>query len=650
MRFLILLLITIEPVGEKRIQFRGKVTIYADEYIYSSEEKIYFFRGDVTLKGENFEINAPLAIYDESEKKVFATGGFYLKTREEWIEGDEVEYDVQTENWRIISGKAEIKKGVYSLQAEEIKRKKEMNYEISCGSFTPCRCPDRIPSWSVEGKKMELKNDWFIIKEGSFSVKNVPLFYFPYLAVPVVRERKTGFLLPKMGYSERDGFQFYQPFFITMGEDKDLTIEGDILTNRGIGGKGVFRYAIPYEGYMEIKGSYFFEAEYEQFFLDVFHKNKQRFFLEGSSLLNWRKFSLSFDGKLPGDRKFMMDYGNYIQERYLPEIESRAYLSYRGDYTGSVIWGRYIENLSNPERDAEVMPGIRTTIYDFTIKKYLHLRWDAVFRNYIFESEGRFKREFGFFPEISLTPSIAEFLELEVSSTPFFRVSDEKNFGVNNGAYFAIAIEKRGRIFFHTLKPFLEISHTFPESLTIPYFTPYSRGGFIKSGIKNYIRILNMPTNAHIWIEKGEFSEAKMRYQILFYPVSFLSIKSDGQHSRGEDYIFSGFYVRDERGDSISAGYFGYRRKDVAQRIKSMSISPTIILHRLLSFNAKFVLNLQPDRKIHESTLVSSTYNLSYDNPCRCWGVRFTYYTDYKKYSRFLFSFYLTGIGEIKSF
>jgi lipopolysaccharide assembly outer membrane protein LptD (OstA) len=650
MKFLIFLLIAIEPVGEKRVQYTGKVTIYADEYIYSSEEKIYLFRGDVLLKGENFEIRAPLAIYDELEKKVFTTGGFSLKTKEEWIEGDEVEYDVETGNWRLINGKAVIKRGVYSLEAEEIKRKEEMNYEISCGSFTPCRCPDRIPSWSIEGNKMELKNDWFIIREGNFSVKNVPLFYFPYFAVPVVKERKTGFLLPKMGYSERDGFQYYQPFFITMGDDKDFTIEGDILTSRGIGGKGVFRYAIPYEGYMEIKGSYFFEAENQPgFFLDVLQKNKGRFFIEGNSLLNLKKFSLSFDGRLPGDRNYLKDYGNYIQERHLPEIESRVYLSYRGDHTGGAVWGRYIENLSNPERDAEVMPGIRMTLYDFTIKRYLHLRGDAVFRNYIFESEGGFKREFGFFPEISLTPEIAEFLEFEVYSTPFFSVSDGENYGVNNGAYFAIAIEKMGEFFSHTLKPFLEISHTFPDSATIPYFTPYYKGVFLKSGVKNYIRISDIPTNAHIWVEKGEFSEGKIRYRVLFYPFSFLTIKCDGEHSKSEDYIFSGFSIKDGRGDGISVGYFGYRRENVLKNIKSMSITPTILLHPLLSLNANIALNLNPDKEKNERYFISSTYNLSYDNPCRCWGIRLTYYTDYKGYSRFLFSFYLTGLGEIKS-
>jgi len=641
MKFWLLLLIAIQPAVEKKVRSRVKVTVYADEYIYSSQEKIYLFRGDVTLKGENFEIKAPVAIYDELEKRIFATGGFSIITREEWIEGDEVEYDVETGNWRIVNGKAVLKRGFYSLEAEEIKRKEEMNYEISCGSFTPCRCPDRIPSWSVEGNKMELKNDWFIIKKGNFSVKNVPLFHFPYFAAPVVKERKTGFLLPKMGYSERDGFQYYQPFFITMGEDKDLTIEWDILTSRGMGGKGTFRYAIPYESYLEIKGSYFFETQTQP--------GSRRFFIEGNSHLNWKKFSLSFDGRLPGDRKFLMDYGNYIQERALPEIESRAYLSYRGKHTGGVVWGRYIENLSNPERDAEVMPGIRMTVYDFTVKKPFHLKGNAVFRNYLFESEGRFKRDFGFFPETSFTPAIAEFLEFEVYSILFFKVSDREDFGMNTGTYFAIVIEKKGRIFSHTLKPFLEVSHTFPDSVTIPYFTPYYKGFFLKSGIKNYMKISNIPTNAHVWVEKEEFSDPEIRYQVLFQPFSFLTIKSDGRHSKGEDYIFSEFSVKDERGDKISIGYFGYRRENTAQKIKSMSVSPTILLHPLLSLSANIALNLNPDKKKKESYFISSTFNLSYDNPCRCWGLRFTYYRDYKRYSRFLFSFYLTGLGEIKS-
>lgn len=636
MKFIIFLLITGQPIGEKKIQYGEKVTIYADEYIYSSEEMVYLFTGNIVLRGKNFEINAPVAIYDELKKKVFITGGFFLKTKDEWIEGDEIEYDVESGNWRIISGKAEVKRGVYILEAEDIRRKEEMNYEIFCGSFTPCKCPDKIPSWSVYGKKMELKNDWFIIRDGKFSVKDTPLFYFPYLAVPVVKERKTGFLIPRMGYSGRDGFQFYQPFFLTMGEDKDITIEADILTSRGLGGKGIFRYALPYEGYMEIKGSYFFSAISP-------NGNEERFFLEGKSLINWRNLSATVDGKLPGDRKYLRDFGHYIHERYLPEIESTASISYRrGNYSG-VIWGRYIENLLNPERDAEVMPGVRVAIYDFTIEKIFHLRGDAVFRNYIFESEGGFRRDFGFFPKISITPSLGGFAEFEIYSNPFLKISDEEDLGIQNGTYLAIALEKRTTGFSHTLKPFLEISHTFPDSLTIPYFVPYYKGGFIKSGIKNYIRISNMPTNVHLWIEKGEFLETTLRYQVVFSPFSFLTMKSDGAHSKSEDYILSHLSITDRRGDSFSTGYFGYRSTLKDFKIKSLNISPRIVIHPLLSISANWALNLES-----EISLISSTYNLSYDSPCRCWGVRFTYYID-RKYRRFLFTFYLTGLGEVKS-
>lgn len=639
MIFFIFFIISAQLAGMEK-KFPGEeVTIYADEYIYSPEEGIYFFGGGVLIRGKDFEIGAESALYDEVERKIMGYGDVRMRSGGEWIKGEELEFEVDSGRGRIVRGEGGVKGGVYLFQAEELLRKGEMHYELSCGGFTPCRCRDGIPSWSIEGEKMELREDWFIIKKGKFSVKGTPLFHFPYFAVPVVRERKTGFLIPRFAYSDAEGFQVFQPFFWAMDEDKDLTLEAQTFSARGIGAKGVFRYAIPHDGFLNVKASYFNETMQDK---------RNRYFFEGNGVVNFRSISWYFDGKLPGDRKYLRDFGVYIQEVFLPEIESRMRLSYGGLNHGETLWMKYIENLRNPERDAEVFPGLRASLYSFTIGESFHIKGDVLFRNYIFEGEGGFNRELAFLPEFSVSPGIADFIEFYAWTRPSFKISDDREHTFSSGIYSALAMEKVEGKFRHIFKPFIGVVHTFPASMTLSYFEPVRSGITLMGGIKNYFRIRGLRTAAHLWMERNE-DDSALRYQAALSPLPYINLNLEGRHSEKEDHISGGVSLNDGRGDRLSAGYFGYRGAyEVPLKMKSVNISSVLRFHPLLLFSATFTLNPAPEK--NRPVLSSSVYSISYESPCRCWGMKFTYVDlEGRKHDRFLFSFYLTGIGEFRS-
>ncbi|WP_140417218.1 hypothetical protein, partial [Vibrio cholerae] len=44
-------------------------------------------------------------------------------------------------------------------------------------------------------------------------VQNVPVFYLPYLTVPIGDTRKTGFLYPTASYGSRNGYSFEVPIY-----------------------------------------------------------------------------------------------------------------------------------------------------------------------------------------------------------------------------------------------------------------------------------------------------------------------------------------------------------------------------------------------------------------------------------------------------
>ena len=61
----------------------------------------------------------------------------------------------------------------------------------------------------------------------------MPIFYSPWLVVPVKNQRQTGFLFPELGSSENNGFTFNLPFFWNISDSTDLTIYTEYMVNRG---------------------------------------------------------------------------------------------------------------------------------------------------------------------------------------------------------------------------------------------------------------------------------------------------------------------------------------------------------------------------------------------------------------------------------
>ena len=75
-----------------------------------------------------------------------------------------------------------------------------------------------------------------------FRVKGLPLFYTPFMRVPLQKKRRaSGFLLPNSGTSNNKGRRFSQEFYLTLGESADVTVLGEYFSRRGPGYGATFR-------------------------------------------------------------------------------------------------------------------------------------------------------------------------------------------------------------------------------------------------------------------------------------------------------------------------------------------------------------------------------------------------------------------------
>ena len=79
------------------------------------------------------------------------------------------------------------------------------HYVVYDGTVTSCELPH--PKWLFTAKKAQVDTGANAeLYRSDFELHGIPVFYFPYAAYPVDRERRqTGFLLPSFGQSSIKG-------------------------------------------------------------------------------------------------------------------------------------------------------------------------------------------------------------------------------------------------------------------------------------------------------------------------------------------------------------------------------------------------------------------------------------------------------------
>ncbi|WP_312584518.1 LPS assembly protein LptD, partial [Atlantibacter sp.] len=70
----------------------------------------------------------------------------------------------------------------------------------------------------------------------------VPVFYSPYLQLPVGDKRRSGFLIPNAKYSTNNGIEFTLPYYWNIAPNFDATITPNYMEKRGTQWRNEFRY------------------------------------------------------------------------------------------------------------------------------------------------------------------------------------------------------------------------------------------------------------------------------------------------------------------------------------------------------------------------------------------------------------------------
>jgi LPS-assembly protein len=244
-------------------RLRDLVNVDADSIEYLAGRRALVARGNVRVEVADALVTAEEVTVDLDEQSITAAGNVTLIRGFDHLEGERVEYNYRTDQGVIYKGRGFLAPTV-SFSGAEIRREGPRQYRVQDGRITTCRLcqpePEPVDLEVRAGEATIYQDDLVVARDASLWARGVPVLYAPVGALPI-GPRRTGFLIPRFGYSNSNGFYLQQPFFWAISESMDATVTGIYRSERGVEVDGEYRYILDEATSGTLRGRYVYDTD-----------------------------------------------------------------------------------------------------------------------------------------------------------------------------------------------------------------------------------------------------------------------------------------------------------------------------------------------------------------------------------------------------
>ena len=212
-------------------------------------------RGNVEIRRGNRRVRTESAVLFEDSERGELAGNVRLEEPGLVLLGERAEIDLGTESARLDDVTYLLTGPGFRGSAESIAQTDAGDLQIRRGSVT--RCDPGANTWRIDSKQINVGEDavFGTARNAVVRIKDVPVFYLPWMRFPVSDARQSGWLFPDIGYSGQDGLQFGAPYYFNIAPQTDATVTPRLFSKRGVSLEGELRHLNRYGGY-ELGGAF----------------------------------------------------------------------------------------------------------------------------------------------------------------------------------------------------------------------------------------------------------------------------------------------------------------------------------------------------------------------------------------------------------
>jgi LPS-assembly protein lptD len=287
------------------------------------------YKGNVDVKQGNRHLqSAEVEVQqqgsgDNVQRYAFARGGFDYRDNQINLLGDDAKIHLNTKDTDVRNAHYQLVDRQGRGAAESVELRDDYRV-MKNATFTSCLQDDH--SWSIYADEMRqhVKEEYAEMWHARFKVQGVPVFYTPYLQLPIGDRRRSGLLIPTLGHGSRDGSFYAQPVYWNIAPNLDATLTPKYMSRRGWQLNSEFRYLTTL-GEGQIAGEYLGDDRLK----DYDSENRKR------HLFYWKH-----NAAFARDWRLDLNYTKVSDKRYFNDFDSAYGSSTDGyaDQTGRIAY------------------------------------------------------------------------------------------------------------------------------------------------------------------------------------------------------------------------------------------------------------------------------------------------------------------------
>ncbi|WP_210014437.1 LPS-assembly protein LptD [Pseudomonas palmensis] len=297
---------------------------------YQQEQQIATLAGDVVMRQGSMQVEADEANLYQAENRGELSGNVKIRDNGSLVVGDHADIQLDTGEAKVDNAEYVMHKSRIRGNALYAKRAENAIIRLKDGTYTTCE--PNSNAWQLKGNNITLNpaTGFGTATNVTLRVKDVPVFYTPYIYFPIDDRRQSGFLPPSFSTSSDTGFMLVTPYYFNLAPNYDATLYPRYMAKRGLLMEGEFRYLTKSsEG--QFGGAWLNDEEDE--------RKRQSDYKEKRWLINWQH-----KGGLDERLMTEVDYTDISDPYYFQDLESdqigvqsqdyinqQGALTYRGD-------------------------------------------------------------------------------------------------------------------------------------------------------------------------------------------------------------------------------------------------------------------------------------------------------------------------------
>ncbi|MBN1232876.1 MAG: LPS-assembly protein LptD [Candidatus Coatesbacteria bacterium] len=212
----------------------------ADSITYLRDKDEIIMVGNVELIYQTTRITGGKVNFNTKTRILVVTENPVLYEGTDKVEGYKMVYNMNLRKGRIYFASTTQDQGYFS--GERIRKVADKVLNVDNGTYTTCDKEE--PDFFFKAKRMRVfVNDKVITKPATMYIRDTPVFWSPFWVFFIKKDRHSGFLTPRFGENDTDGFFVENAgYYFAPSDYWDATLATDITEYVGYMGKLDLRY------------------------------------------------------------------------------------------------------------------------------------------------------------------------------------------------------------------------------------------------------------------------------------------------------------------------------------------------------------------------------------------------------------------------